>query len=121
MEEGSFRCDANISIRPIGDTELGPKVEIKNMNSFRAVHKALTFEEKRQRDCKRTGERIVQETRGWSDQDGKTFSQRSKEHAHDYRYFPEPDIPPFHINETEVLELKKSLPELPKVRCARFE
>ena len=108
MEEGSFRCDANISIRPIGDTELGPKVEIKNMNSFRAVHKALTFEEKRQRDCKRTGERIVQETRGWSDQDGKTFSQRSKEHAHDYRYFPEPDIPPFHINETEVLELKKS-------------
>lgn len=120
MEEGSFRCDANISIRPVGDNELGPKVEIKNMNSFRAVHKALTFEQKRQINCKRNGERIVQETRGWSDQDGETFSQRSKEHAHDYRYFPEPDIPPFSINETEVIELQDSLPELPYARRTRF-
>ena len=120
MEEGSFRCDANISIRPVGDNELGPKVEIKNMNSFRAVHKALTFEQKRQINCKRNGERIVQETRGWSDQDGETFSQRSKEHAHDYRYFPEPDIPPFNINETEVIELQDSLPELPYARRTRF-
>ena len=120
MEEGSFRCDANISIRPVGDNELGPKVEIKNMNSFRAVHKALTFEQKRQINCKRNGERIVQETRGWSDQDGETFSQRSKEHAHDYRYFPEPDIPPFNINESEVVELQESLPELPYARRIRF-
>ncbi len=121
MEEGSFRCDANISIRRFGDAELGPKVEIKNMNSFRAVHKALTFEQKRQVNCKTTGERIVQETRGWSDQEGKTFSQRSKEQAHDYRYFPEPDIPPFHIDRSEVVELKKSLPELPQERRNRFK
>tara|TARA_B100001146_G_scaffold30611_1_gene24059 strand:- start:296 stop:1771 length:1476 start_codon:yes stop_codon:yes gene_type:complete len=120
MEEGSFRCDANISIRPVGDIKLGPKVEIKNMNSFRAVHKALTFEQKRQLNCKRNGERIVQETRGWSEQDGETFSQRSKEHAHDYRYFPEPDIPPFNINESEVVELQESLPELPYARRIRF-
>ena len=120
MEEGSFRCDANISIRPVGDIKLGPKVEIKNMNSFRAVHKALTFEQKRQINCKRNGERIVQETRGWSEQDGETFSQRSKEHAHDYRYFPEPDIPPFNINESEVVELQESLPELPYARRIRF-
>ncbi|PZC44318.1 MAG: aspartyl-tRNA(Asn)/glutamyl-tRNA(Gln) amidotransferase subunit B [Chloroflexi bacterium] len=121
MEEGSFRCDANISIRPFGDTELGPKVEVKNMNSFRAVHKALMFEQKRQINCKKNGERIVQETRGWADQDGTTFSQRSKENAHDYRYFPEPDIPPFHINESEVVELQKSLPELPQARRNRFK
>ena len=121
MEEGSFRCDANISIRPSGDTELGPKVEIKNMNSFRAVHKALIFEQKRQINCKKNGERIVQETRGWADQDGTTFSQRSKENAHDYRYFPEPDIPPFHIKQSEVVELQKSLPELPQARRNRFK
>ena len=121
MEEGSFRCDANISIRPFGDTELGPKVEIKNMNSFRAVHKALTFEQKRQVNCKKTGERIAQETRGWSDQEGKTFSQRSKEQAHDYRYFPEPDIPPFRIDKSEVAGLKESLPEMPQARRNRFK
>ena len=121
MEEGSFRCDANISIRPLGAKELGPKVEVKNMNSFRAVHRALTFEEDRQIKAVNNGERIVQETRGWSDQDGETFSQRSKEQAHDYRYFPEPDIPPFEIDEAEVSALKNSLPELPYARRARFE
>lgn len=120
MEEGSFRCDANISIRPVGDNDLGPKVEIKNMNSFRAVHKALTFEQKRQINCKKNDERIVQETRGWSDQNGETFSQRSKEDAHDYRYFPEPDIPPFNISKSEVVELQESLPELPYARRTRF-
>ena len=91
MEEGSFRCDANISIRKVG-APLSVKVEVKNMNSFKAVFRALEYEEKRQRNAAESGERIVQETRGWVDDKGITVSQRSKEFAHDYRYFPEPDL-----------------------------
>jgi len=121
MEEGNFRCDANISLRPAGATELGTKVEIKNMNSFRAVHAALSFEEKRQAIALRDGERIVQETRGWDDERNVTVSQRTKEYAHDYRYFPEPDLPPLRLNRAFVESLKERLPELPEAKYNRFK
>jgi aspartyl-tRNA(Asn)/glutamyl-tRNA(Gln) amidotransferase subunit B len=120
MEEGSFRCDANISVRPEGSTELGAKVEVKNMNSFRSVYRALEFETERQVRASREGERIVQETRGWVDDKGITVSQRSKEYASDYRYFPEPDLPPILIEPSWVRELEQELPELPRARMARF-
>jgi aspartyl-tRNA(Asn)/glutamyl-tRNA(Gln) amidotransferase subunit B len=120
MEEGSFRCDANISIRPVGNKEFMTKVEVKNMNSFRAVYRALEYEAVRQRKAAETGERIVQETRGWLDEKAQTVSQRSKEYAHDYRYFPEPDIPPLLINRQWVDKIKASLPELPEDRKLRF-
>ena len=94
MEEGNFRCDANISVRPAGQTELGTKVEIKNMNSFRSVFRALEYEAERQIEVVGSGGRIVQETRGWVEEDSVTVSQRVKEGASDYRYFPEPDLPP---------------------------
>ncbi len=120
MEEGSFRCDANISIRPAGAKEFGPKVEVKNMNSFKAVFRALEFEAKRQRQAALNGQRITQETRGWDDAKGETFSQRSKEYANDYRYFPEPDLPPLNISSTWVDEIKVKLPELPEARRDRY-
>jgi aspartyl-tRNA(Asn)/glutamyl-tRNA(Gln) amidotransferase subunit B len=120
MEEGSFRCDANISIRPVGREEFMPKVEVKNMNSFRAVFRALEFEANRQRAAVASGERIIQETRGWVEAESKTVSQRSKEFAHDYRYFPEPDLPPLTPDESGVQELKTRLPELPDARKARI-
>jgi aspartyl-tRNA(Asn)/glutamyl-tRNA(Gln) amidotransferase subunit B len=120
MEEGSFRCDANISIRPEGSTELREKVEIKNMNSFRSVFRALEYEEKRQRKAAERGERLVQETRGWVEDAGKTVSQRSKEYAHDYRYFPEPDLPPLSLSEEWVDQVRTKLPELPEAKRARF-
>ena len=120
MEEGSFRCDANISVRPRGSSELGTKVEVKNMNSFRSVQRALDYEAERQVRALREGERILQETRGWDDHRGTTVSQRSKEYASDYRYFPDPDLPPLTIDGAWVAELKKSQPELPKPRRARL-
>ncbi len=120
MEEGSFRCDANISIRPEGSRELLAKVEVKNMNSFRAVFRALEFEVKRQMRAAETGEKIVQETRGWVEESGETVSQRSKEYAHDYRYFPEPDLPPLVIRREWVEDVKAKLPELPEAKHARF-
>jgi len=120
MEEGSFRCDANISIRPVGTSEFMPKVEVKNMNSFRAVFKALEYEASRQRQIVNAGGRVSQETRGWVEARGVTVSQRSKEFAHDYRYFPEPDLPPLMPSEDLVLEIKANLPELPDARCTRF-
>jgi len=120
MEEGSFRCDANISIRPEGSDELLTKVEVKNMNSFKAVFKALAYEEKRQREVAEQGGKLVQETRGWLEDGGKTVSQRSKEYAHDYRYFPEPDLPPLSLESRWVDEIKKSLPELPEEKKDRF-
>ena len=121
MEEGSFRCDANISVRTAGQKELGPKVEIKNMNSFKSVYSALLFEVERQTSLAASGVRVKQETRGWSDARGETFSQRSKEDAHDYRYFPEPDIPPFVIDPAWVSAIQSEMPELPAARRARFE
>ena len=119
MEEGSFRCDANISIREVG-APLSTKVEVKNMNSFKAVFRALEYEEKRQRDAAESGERIVQETRGWVDDKGITVSQRSKEFAHDYRYFPEPDLPPVVFSRKWIEDIKASLPELPESKKERF-
>lgn len=121
MEEGSFRCDANISIRTEGSRELGAKVEVKNMNSFRSVFRALEFEVKRQTSAAENGEKIVQETRGWVEESGETVSQRSKEYAHDYRYFPEPDLPPLSINADWVELVKEKLPELPETRLGRFQ
>jgi len=120
MEEGAFRCDANISTRTVDGSIVGNKVEIKNMNSFRAVERALAYEEERQREVLRNGGTIPQETRGWVDARGVTVSQRTKESAHDYRYFPEPDLPPLTIEAAFVDELKKALPELPAARRSRF-
>jgi len=120
MEEGAFRCDANISTRTVDGSIVGNKVEIKNMNSFRAVERALAYEEERQRDMLRSGGTIPQETRGWVDGRGITVSQRTKESAHDYRYFPEPDLPPLTIEATFVDVLRMALPELPAARRARF-
>lgn len=120
MEEGSYRCDANISLRPEGSVNFTSKVEVKNMNSFKAVFQALEYEAKRQEKALARGERIVQETRGWVDDKGMTVSQRSKEFAHDYRYFPEPDLPPLVISRSWVEELKVQVPELPDARKQRF-
>jgi aspartyl-tRNA(Asn)/glutamyl-tRNA(Gln) amidotransferase subunit B len=120
MEEGSFRCDANISLRPAGATELGPKVEVKNMNSFRAVFRALSFEVERQREVLESGRLPVQETRGWVEEEGATVSQRTKEYAHDYRYFPEPDLPPLRLARDYVEPIRAQLPELPDARERRF-
>jgi aspartyl-tRNA(Asn)/glutamyl-tRNA(Gln) amidotransferase subunit B len=120
MEEGSFRCDANISVRPVGAAELGPKVEVKNLNSFKAVFLAMEYEAQRQRQAAAEGKRLVQETRGWVEDQGKTVSQRSKEYAHDYRYFPEPDLPPLVIGKEWVETVRKKLPELPEARRDRF-
>ena len=121
MEEGNFRCDANISLRPAGDAEYGSKVEVKNMNSFRAVYNALHSEVIRQAAELDAGRRIPQETRGWIEADGSTVSQRSKEGAHDYRYFPEPDLPPVELDAAYVDEIRRRLPELPDAKLARFE
>jgi aspartyl-tRNA(Asn)/glutamyl-tRNA(Gln) amidotransferase subunit B len=120
MEEGSFRCDANVSIRPVGSEGFGVKVEVKNMNSFRAVERALDHEIHRQTAAVLAGEPIVQETRGWDDVRGITVSQRSKEFAHDYRYFPEPDLPPLTLTEERIAEIRNRLPELPAARRERF-
>ena len=120
MEEGNFRCDANISIRPIGDSNLGSKVEVKNMNSLRAVQGALEFEFERQVKMAEKGERIIQETRGWVDDKEITVSQRSKEDANDYRYFPEPDLPPLIISKNLVDSIQGKLPEIPSVRKSRY-
>jgi aspartyl-tRNA(Asn)/glutamyl-tRNA(Gln) amidotransferase subunit B len=121
MEEGNFRCDANVSLRPAGSDELGAKVEVKNMNSFRAVYNALRFEVERQTRALEAGERIPQETRGWVETEGATVSQRSKEEAHDYRYFPEPDLPPLTLTPQQVEKIRSRLPELPDAKVRRFE
>jgi aspartyl-tRNA(Asn)/glutamyl-tRNA(Gln) amidotransferase subunit B len=120
MEEGSLRCDANISLRPRGAALLGTKVEIKNMNSFRHVRAALEHEVERQGRALARGERIVQETRLWNPDKGQTLSMRSKEHAHDYRYFPEPDLVPLRPEPAWVAEIEAGLPELPRARRRRF-
>ena len=124
MEQGNLRCDANISIRKFGEEKLGTKVEIKNMNSFKMIERALEYEIERQTECLLENKIIVQETRGWDDAKGKTLAQRSKEKANDYRYFPEPDIPPIEPYLGRAIDLDKIktwLPELPKVKRLRFE
>ncbi len=120
MEEGSLRCDANISLRRPGAKEYGTKVEIKNMNSFRNVQHAIEYEIKRQARALDTGERIVQETRLWDPDKGHTVSMRSKEFAHDYRYFPEPDLPPLDVAAGWIDQVRATLPELPAARRQRF-
>lgn len=120
LEEGSLRCDANVSIRPRGQQALGVKTEIKNMNSFRAVERAIEYEAQRQIEVVRSGGVIVQETRGWVENRGVTVSQRNKEQAHDYRYFPEPDLPPLLIRSEQVEEIRAHLPELPAARRTRY-
>jgi aspartyl-tRNA(Asn)/glutamyl-tRNA(Gln) amidotransferase subunit B len=119
-QDGSFRCDANISLRPVGQEEYGTKAEIKNMNSLRAVFMALNHEQERQKKVLDSGERVIQETRGWSEERSATYSQRNKEEAHDYRYFPEPDLPPLVIEDSWIEELRNNLPELATDRLARF-
>ena len=120
MEEGSLRCDANVSVRPRGQKEFGTKVEIKNVNSFRFIREALIYDIARQIDMIRSGGKIVQETRLYNADQGKTYSMRSKEQAHDYRYFPEPDLLPLVVDETWKNEIAKQLSELPEARRARF-
>ena len=120
MEEGSLRCDANISVRPAGTSGLGVKVEVKNINSFRFLQRALDYEFSRQVDLLQEGGVVVQETRLWNNVSGRTAAMRSKEEAHDYRYFPEPDLPPLNISETWVSEVRAGLPELPEERKWRF-
>jgi aspartyl-tRNA(Asn)/glutamyl-tRNA(Gln) amidotransferase subunit B len=112
LEEGNFRCDANVSIRPVGTKELGTRAEVKNMNSFKAVQKALQYEIERQTAIMQSGGKVVQETRLWNEADGKTHTMRSKEEAHDYRYFPEPDLVPLAIDKAWIDRLAKELPEL---------
>ncbi len=122
MERGHMRCEANISLYKDGEEKLsGTKVEVKNINSFRFVEKAIAFEIERQTEALEKGEEIVQETRGWDAAKGETVSQRKKESAHDYRYFPEPDIPPFEFTQEYVSDLKRKLPELPDQKMARFK
>lgn len=120
MEEGSLRCDANVSIRPFGQEEFGTRAEIKNLNSFRNVQKAIEYEVKRQIQEIEFGGKIVQETRLWNVAKGVTESMRGKEHAHDYRYFPDPDLVPVVISDKQIDDIKATLPEMPDARKARF-
>jgi aspartyl-tRNA(Asn)/glutamyl-tRNA(Gln) amidotransferase subunit B len=120
MEEGSLRCDANVSIRPRGQKELGTKTEIKNVNSFRFIREALIYEAARQMELVESGGKVSQETRLYNSHEGKTYSMRSKEQAHDYRYFPEPDLLPLVVDENWKAEITKTLPELPEARRSRL-
>jgi len=120
MEEGSLRCDANVSVRPAGQATFGTKAEVKNVNSFRYVQKALEYEIDRQVDLLKSGGRVVQETRLWDSAAGRTFSMRSKEEAHDYRYFPEPDLPPLVVDAERIAAVRATMTELPDARRRRF-
>ena len=120
MEEGSFRCDANVSLRPKGETAFGTRAELKNMNSFRNVQRAIEYEIKRQQYILESGQEVIQETRLWDDSQGVTLPMRGKEEAHDYRYFPDPDLVPIVTNEAWIEEIKNSLPELPLEKRERF-
>jgi aspartyl-tRNA(Asn)/glutamyl-tRNA(Gln) amidotransferase subunit B len=121
LEEGSMRCDCNVSVRKKGEKKLGTRTELKNINSFRFIEKAIQYEIERQIDSIEAGQAIVQETRLYDSTKNKTFSMRSKEEAHDYRYFPEPDLIPLKIEEAYISKIKESLPELPIHRAARLE
>lgn len=121
MQEGSLRCDVNISVRPVGQKEFGTKVEIKNMNSFSAIQKAIDYEIERQIEAIENGEKIIQETRLWEEGSQQTVSMRSKEGSSDYRYFPEPDLPPMEVNEAKLEALKPDIPELPARKRHRYE
>lgn len=120
LEEGNFRCDVNVSVRPLGQKELGTRTELKNINSFRFVEKATEYEIARQIAVIEGGGRVTQETRGWDAAAAKTFTMRSKEEAHDYRYFPEPDLPPLLVSDELVERVRRAMPELPDAKRARF-
>jgi aspartyl-tRNA(Asn)/glutamyl-tRNA(Gln) amidotransferase subunit B len=120
MEEGSLRCDANVSVRPRGQEKFGTKAEVKNVNSFKFIRAALEYEIERQVDVIESGGRVAQETRLYNADEGRTYSMRSKEQAHDYRYFPEPDLPPLIVSERLLSETRKKLPELPEARRKRM-
>ena len=120
MEEGSLRCDANVSVRRVGQREFGTKAEVKNVNSFRYVQKAIEYEIDRQVNLLEGGGRVVQETRLWDSAAGRTCSMRSKEEAHDFRYFPEPDLPPLIIAAERIAAVRASMTELPEARRSRF-
>jgi len=120
MEKGQLRAEPNISVRRTGTTELGVKTELKNINSFRNLYRAIDFEVKRQIEALESGQGVKQETRGWSDAEQRTFSQRTKEFAEDYRYFPEPDLPPLQLDPAWIEKLRGALPELPEARRARL-
>ncbi|MFP5250647.1 MAG: Asp-tRNA(Asn)/Glu-tRNA(Gln) amidotransferase subunit GatB, partial [Acidobacteriota bacterium] len=120
MEEGSLRCDANVSIRPRGQKELGTKAEVKNVNSFKFIRAALEYEIERQIELVESGGRVMQETRLYNAGEGRTYSMRSKEQAHDYRYFPEPDLPPLIVSPQLLSRTRQSLPELPEPKRLRF-
>src|SRR5688572_26618630 len=120
MEEGSLRCDANVSVRPAGEEKFGTKAEVKNVNSFRYLEKALEYEIARQIEVLEGGGRVVQETRLWDSAHDRTHSMRSKEEAHDYRYFPEPDLPPVVVDAARIETVRTTMPELPEARRRRF-
>jgi aspartyl-tRNA(Asn)/glutamyl-tRNA(Gln) amidotransferase subunit B len=120
MQEGSFRVDANISVRPLGTEKFGTRTELKNLNSFKAIEQALTYEVERQIKLLESGGKVIQETLLWNDEKGVTESMRSKEEAHDYRYFPEPDLPPLTVDEKWIADIKNSLPELANQKASRF-
>jgi aspartyl-tRNA(Asn)/glutamyl-tRNA(Gln) amidotransferase subunit B len=120
MEEGSLRCDANVSVRPAGQAAYGTKAEVKNVNSFRYLEKAIDYEIERQIELLDSGGRVIQETRLWDSAAGRTHSMRSKEEAHDYRYFPEPDLPPLVVDEARIARVRSTMPELPEARRRRF-
>jgi aspartyl-tRNA(Asn)/glutamyl-tRNA(Gln) amidotransferase subunit B len=121
MEKGAIRFEANVSVRPTGATDLGTRTEIKNLNSFRAMVRAVTFEIERQGRLRAAGQAVRQETLGWDEARGETLSQRGKEDAHDYRYIPEPDLPPLHVDPAWIERIRRSLPELPEARRRRLE
>ncbi len=120
LQEGNFRCDANVSVRPVGETKLGTRAEVKNVNSFKFVEKAIEYEIARQIEVLKSGGRVVQETRGFDANKGVTFSQRSKEEAEDYRYFPDPDLIPLKIAASQIERVRETLPELPEARRRRY-
>jgi aspartyl-tRNA(Asn)/glutamyl-tRNA(Gln) amidotransferase subunit B len=120
LEEGSFRCDANVSVRPVGQKEFGTRAELKNINSFRFIKQAIEYEVERQIDLIEGGGKVVQETRLFDSNTGMTRSMRGKEEAHDYRYFPDPDLVPLVINEAWIAEMQSTLPELPEAKRTRF-
>lgn len=121
MQEGSLRCDVNLSVRPAGSTELGTRTEMKNLNSFKAIARSIEYEARRQIEIIEEGKRVVQETRRWDENKDATFAMRSKENAQDYRYFPEPDIPPLEIGEDYLERLRKEQPEMAEARMARYQ
>ena len=120
MQEGSLRCDVNLSVRPAGSTELGTRTEMKNLNSFKAISRAIAYEARRQIELLEEGKRVIQETRRWDDNKDATFSMRSKENAQDYRYFPEPDLPPLELSESYLEQLRAAIPEMAEARRKRY-